>query len=111
MLESVYNRHMCEKETTISMVADCSTANVYTSDNAVISKLKKIWKKNPTHIECWEMGRDKSDRVTGYTFKMNRKYILIKNSMGREVSEENKKLCSERFKKMHADKKANRIEE
>ena len=106
-LESIGNSCIEEKETTVSVLGSENTMDVYTSDNAMLTKLKKIWASTPNTIECYEMGRCEG-KVTGYLFKMDKRHLSFRAIVGREVSEEFKKAASERFKKLAAEGKLGR---
>lgn len=103
-LESISNLCPEERETTINVLGTEQTMSIYTSDNSMLTKLKKIWASNPDNIECYEMGRC-GNKVTGYCFKMNKKHLSIRNASNRKMSEEAKAAFSEKVKRMHAEKK------
>lgn len=84
----------CEAETSISWYRGDSTISIFTSDNTVLTRLKKCMTKNPKGWQCWEAGRDKAGAVTGYNFKAPKKAIRLVD--GSERSEEQRIAASER---------------
>lgn len=97
-----------EQETTVTFMRTDDMISVYSSDATMLTKLKKTFAGNPTEIKCWEAGRTTEGGVTGYFFEMPKKYFTIKKSTkfsSKEVTEEQKRAASERFKKMWAERK------
>ena len=107
-LENVFNNCPEERETTISISGTDQMMDIYTSDNSMITKLKKILDANPDTVECWEAGRFEDGKVSGYHFKMDKKHLSLRSSVGREMSEEAKNAFRERVKQMHAEGKLGR---
>lgn len=103
-LEAVYNSCPEERETTISTLGNEKLMDVYTSDNVMLTKIKKIWASNPNTIECYEVGRCEN-KVTGYLFKMDRKHLSLRTTAGREMSEEARAAFGKRVKQMYAEGK------
>ena len=102
-IQSIHNDIPEERETTICISG--KTMDVYTSDNAMLNKLKKIFSANPNTVECWEAGRTSDGKVTGYFFKMDKKHLSFRNSSTREITEEQSAAFGERIKKLHAEGK------
>lgn len=67
-----------EQETTINISRDEDTAEIYTSDSTMITKLKNLWKIYPKSLKCWECGRDGLNKVTGYMFSCSKKCISFR---------------------------------
>ena len=107
-LETICRSCNEERETTICTIANEDEMKIYTSDNTMLTKLKKVMEANPLTVKCWCAGRNSNGDVTGYFFLMPKKHLSIRITAGREVSEENKKLASERFKKLRAEGKIGR---
>ena len=105
-LESITNVCADEKETTINILGNFQTAEIYTSDNSILTKLKKILDANPDTVKCWEAGRFEG-KVTGYFFEMDKKHISFRSGSGNHynMSEEARAAFGERVKKMHAEGK------
>lgn len=68
-----------EQETTIVISRKEDTATIYTSDNTMLTKILRVYVKNPSVWECYENPRDREGRVTGYTFKTTRKNISFRS--------------------------------
>lgn len=85
----------CESETTVSWMRGDTTVHIFTSDNTVLTKLKKCMAKNFDQWTCTEAGRDDQGYVMGYNFIAPRKAIRFTG--GNERSEEQKAAASERM--------------
>lgn len=81
---------------------------IYTSDNSILNKLKKILIANPNTVKYWEAGRYDNGKVTGYVFQLPKKHLSLRLTAGREVSEEQREAASKRFKKLAAEGKLGR---
>lgn len=87
-----------EQETHISFMRDEDFARIYTSDSTQITRLDKLCESNP---DMYQLERDE---------KLSRSYICKDKSMisfrskKRQISEEQKRAASERFKKYHENK-------
>lgn len=86
----------CEAETTIGWMRGDETIHIFTSDNTVLTKLKKCMIKNPNQWTCTEAGRDSEGYVTGYNFIAPKKAVRL--TSGNERTEEQKAIASERMK-------------
>ena len=64
-----------EQETTVNILRGSAEITIYTSDNTMLTKLSKLFSKNKDVWRCFESGK------------------------GKNISDENRKKCSERFKK------------
>ena len=106
-LESIYNSCPEEKETTISILGNEKVMDVYTSDNTMLTKLKKVWNANPDTVECYEAGRCEN-KVTGYIFKMNKKHLSFRSAAEKGMSEEARAAFGERVRNMYAEGKLGR---
>lgn len=93
-----------EAETTIGVERNNNIASIYTSDNVMLTKLKRQMSKN-NNWKCWEAGRNSEGEVTGYFFEVPKRAISIRTGNKREVSDESKEAASIRFKEMHRSKK------
>ena len=87
---------MCEAETSVGWYRGESTIHIFTSDNTVLTKLKKCMVKNIEGWQCYEAGRDKAGFVMGYNFIAPKKALRFVS--GNEKSEEQKTAASERMK-------------
>lgn len=89
-----------EQETIISFSRDDEEAEIYTSDNTVLTKLKKKLAKDPKNYLCYEGPKDENDNVTGYFFKCPKKFIRFGTASNRKpLSDSQKQAISDRFKK------------
>lgn len=93
-----------EIETTICLERNSKIASIYTSDNAMVNKLKKQWLKNP-EWKCWEGSRDSDGAITGYFFETPKKAICIRTGLGKQLSDEAKEAFKERARKYREGKK------
>lgn len=101
-----------EAETTINLERVSKLVSIYTSDNTMITKIKRVLKKNPEGWKCWEASRDRDGNLTGYFFEAPKKVIGIKAlSQRKEMSDEARRAVGERFKAMRAKRREEDIEE
>lgn len=97
-----------EQETTVTFMRTDDMISVYSSDNTMITKLKKTLSGNSDDVKCWESNKTSDGRVSGYFFEMPKKYFTIKksaNSSSRQVTEEQREAARARFKKMWENKR------
>lgn len=90
-----------ERETSVSFGYQDSDAQIFTSDNTVITKLKKCALKDPTAWKCYEAGRI-GGSVTGYFFVTKKKNISFRAKLEKEkrvLSEEERKMLGDRLRK------------
>lgn len=105
--EPVINGCPEERETTINVLGSSQTMEIYTSDNVMITKLKKLLDANPDTIKCWEAGRFEG-KVTGYFFEMPKKHLSFRSSFNKHsMSEESRIAFGERIKKFYSERKSN----
>ena len=90
-----------EQETTISYSRNGDECEIYTSDNTVVTKLKKVWEANPSGYKC-KVVYDTNKEIVGYFFYTSKKNISFRSGLKREVSEEQReqarKLMNEYWK-------------
>ena len=107
-LESIFNSCSDEKETTITITGNSQTMTLYTSDSAMITKMKKLLTaSNFKDIECYEAGRI-NGKVTGYFFKMNKKHLSLRATANKNLSKESRLAAKERFKTLASEGKLGR---
>lgn len=99
-IESIKCNDLDEAETTIVVERKSNTAQIYTSDNTMLTKLKKQMAQNP-NWKCWEAGRNSNHEVTGYFFEVPKSAISIRTGNKRVVSEEQIEATRKRFIEMH----------
>lgn len=107
-LKPIFTCCVEERETTITLGAYSSAMTIYTADNTMLTKLKKVLDANPDTVKCWEAGKDSNGNVTGYFFEMDKKHLSIRQSSGNNMSEEQKDAFRERAKKMREEGKLKR---
>lgn len=90
-----------ERETSITFGYLDKQAEIFTSDNTIITKIKKCMIKDPNNWECFEAGRIDGN-VTGYFFVTKKSNIALRSLQEREkrqLSDEERKLLGERLHK------------
>lgn len=86
-----------EQETTISWHRRDAVASVYTSDNTMLTKMKKLMAKSPD-CKLKNIAWSKDGEPTGYSFEVPVRFIKVLKP--KEVSEEQRVALSERLKAM-----------
>lgn len=86
-----------EQETTISWYRRDSVASVYTSDNTMLTKMKKLMAKSPD-CKLKDITWSKDGEPTGYFFEVPVRFVKVLKP--KEVSEEQRVALSERLKAM-----------
>lgn len=84
-----------EQETTISWYRRDSVASVYTSDNTMLTKMKKLMAKSPD-CKLKNITWSKDGEPTGYFFEVPVRFVKVLKP--KEVSEEQRAALSERLK-------------
>lgn len=87
-----------EQETTIGYMRDEKCAYIYTSDSTQITKLDKLCKQENSPYSLVE------DTGYGKRYLLKDKGLISFRAKKREISDEQKALAAERFRKYHADK-------
>ena len=87
-----------EQELHINSSRDSEFATAYCSDRTWITKFDKLVAKAPTLFEVV------AENEVSKTYRFPKRLISIRSTI-REMSEEQKAIASERFKKMHSEKK------
>ena len=90
-----------ERETSICFGYSEDQAQIFTSDNTVITKIKKCVLKDPKAWKCYEAGRI-DGRVTGYFFETKKKNISFRAKLEHEkrtLSAEERKILGDRLRK------------
>lgn len=88
-----------EQETHVSYMRDEDYAEIYTSDTTQMTRLDKLYENNPDMYSLLK------DTGRGKIYRCNDKSMISFRQKKREISDEQKKAASERFKKMHEDRK------
>ena len=84
-----------EQETTISWYRRDAVASVYTSDNTMLTKMKKLMAKSPD-CKLKNITWSKDGEPTGYFFEVPVRFVKVLKP--KEVSEEQRAALSERLK-------------
>lgn len=84
-----------EQETTVSFGRNDAVAKVWTNDNTVLTKLRKLVEKAPDQWKVVDVTKDRDGKVVGYFFECPKKLIRFKTS--REYTEEQKKAIANRL--------------
>ena len=93
-----------EQETTISWYRRDAVASVYTSDNTMLTKMKKLMAKSPDcKLKNITWGKD--GEPTGYFFEVPVRFVKVLKP--KEVSEEQRAALSERLKAMRGTEQDN----
>lgn len=90
-----------EQETTISWYRRDAVASVYTSDNTMLTKMKKLMAKS-SDCKLKNITWSKDGKPTGYFFEVPVRFVKV--SKPKEVSEEQRAALSERLKAMRETK-------
>ena len=94
---------MEEAETTINISRGENTAIIWTSDNTVLTKLKKVMRAAPKDCVLKEVSWYKGEPAS-YTFEVKKKMVRI--GAPRALTDEQREAMSERAKAMQARKNA-----
>lgn len=84
-----------EQETTISWYRRDAVASIYTSDNTMLTKMKKLMAKSPD-CKLTNIAWNKDGEPTGYFFEVPVRFVKVIKP--KEVSEEQRAALSERLK-------------
>lgn len=86
-----------EQETTITYSRKESQVHIYTSDNTVLTKLKKLMAKDD-NIKCVEVTYNQNHEPTGYFFTGTKKNVGFKTTRNKKIlTPEEKKIIRQRF--------------
>lgn len=83
------------RETTINFLQKEDFMEIFTSDNSIMNKIKKIMKVNPEEWECYEGSRGVDGAITGYFIKAPKKYVNLRKPSARYMSESERLAKSE----------------
>ena len=100
-LEAIVGLTKEEKETTVSWSYDLPTATIWTSDNTVLTKMKKLMKAAPKDCVLKEVSWYKGEPAS-YTFEVKKKMVRV--GAPRALTDEQREAMSERAKAMQARK-------
>lgn len=90
-----------EQETTVQVSRDTGTLNIWSSDNTMITKLRKCVAESPDVWKCWEGSRDPDGNLTGYFFSAPRDMLTFRTKkVTREFTDEQREAAAERLKRV-----------
>ena len=95
-LESVYSSSD-EAETTITVGRNDKVITIYSSDNAMITKIKRAALKNPENWKCWEGSRSLDGKLHSYFFEAPKRALSFRCGNKKEFTEEERQAVRERF--------------
>ena len=67
-LRVIRNVSKSERECTVSISKVDGTADIFVSDNSLLTRIKRAWRKNPDAYVCVEEWRQKNGDIAGYRF-------------------------------------------
>ena len=95
-----------EAETYVGWMRGDQTVTIFSSDNTMLTKLKKAMAKNPNQWTCFESGRNRDGRVVGYLFTATRKAVRIVGGAPSTRPAPNNSRSGEGLKRYRAQQKA-----
>lgn len=89
-----------EKETHINFIESDINCILYTRDNKMVTKMKRLVKTNPENYKCYAQV-ESDGTVVSYEFEFPKKYLRFstKTRSGRQFTDEERKEIGLRFKK------------
>lgn len=102
-----------EQETTINIMRDSDVARVFTSDSTMMTRLDKLVERE----DCpeWKLVEEhysQGGELVGKTYETNKRLVSFRsNIITRELSEEQRKELSERFRDAQEKKKLEQEQE
>lgn len=94
-----------EAETTIGMMRDETRAHIYTSDNSMVTKIKRAWRKctNKADWICYAIMKNTEGDISGYMFDVPKKVVGIRSTKEakakRVLTEEERKAIGARMRR------------
>lgn len=98
-LDFSFTRDGAEQETSINIMRNEEFAEIYTSDNTMLTKFKKFVAQNPKDWEVVNVVKDEEGNYTGVFIKVPKKFVSFKTK-NKELSEEVRMQAAERMKKV-----------
>ena len=95
-----------EQETIISFSRDGSSADVWTSDTTMMTKLDKRCEDSPNEYKCIEVGKSLDGMLTNkrYTIK-NKKLVSFRSGVvKREITDERREMLAKRMRDLNKSK-------
>lgn len=89
-----------EQETTINYGRTDKEAELYTSDNTVLTKIKNMFDNNDCEWKLKDVVKDQKGNVVGVFFVVPKKLISLRaKTVKSSLTEEQKRAAAERLKK------------
>lgn len=88
-----------EQETTVQMSRTEGIAHVWTSDNVVVNKIKKLMERAPDQWKLVKISTNAAGEPVGYFFECPKKWVSLK--VGRVYSDEQMEQLRETAKIMN----------
>lgn len=91
-----------EQETTINYGRTDKEAEVYTSDNTVLTKIKNMFNNNDCQWKLKDVVRDQEGNIVGVFFVVPKKLISLRaKTVKSNLTDEQKRAAAERLKNFH----------
>lgn len=97
-LDFVLSRELNEQETTITIMRNEEYAEIYVSDNTMLTKIRKLVLNNPSQWVVTKVEKDSDNNYTGFFIQVPKNFISFKLK-NKELSEEVRAQAAERMKK------------
>lgn len=95
-IETVYSSSD-EAETTINVSRSDKFITIYSSDNTMITKIKRAAAKNPENWKCWEGSRSPDGKLHSYFFEAPKKALSFRGGNKKEMTEEARQAARDRL--------------
>lgn len=95
-LETVYSSSD-EAETTVCVGKNDKVITICSSDNTMITKIKRAALKNIGNWKCWEGSRSSDGKLHSYFFEAPKKALSFRGGNKKEMTEEARQAVRERF--------------
>lgn len=90
-----------EQETTISYSRDLKTADVWTSDTTVMTKLDKLCESSPENYKCIETGLSLDGKLANKRYIVrDKKLITFRKANNVNMTDEHRAKLSEHMKRL-----------
>lgn len=90
-----------DRETTVQFYKSDTEMEIFTSDNTMMNKFKKLMIKDPDNWKCFEGSRYPNGNISGYFFTAPKKYLRFATAKATpQMSEERKEELRQRMAEM-----------
>ena len=97
-----------DAETVINFSRNDDVCNLYTTDNTIITKMKRVMRKN-SEYKCYVNSVDTDHNPTSYCFEFPKKRLSFRTPIKRnKMTEEQRKEARERFRSYWKKKNENK---